>query len=1039
MSSEAEGSSFSFVEAEHKVLKYWDENKIFKKSLENTADAAPYIFYDGPPFATGLPHHGHLVGGTLKDIIPRYFTMKGRYVERRFGWDCHGLPVENEIDKKLGMSALEAVEKLGVGGYNDECRGIVSRYTKEWEKTVTRMGRWVDFENDYKTMDPTFMESVWWVFKTLWDKDLIYKGKKVVPFSTALHTTLSNFEAALNYKDITDQAVTVLFKARGEDAYFAAWTTTPWTLPSNLCLCAGADIDYVLVSDPDVDLPYYLAAARMDYYGKKKELKVLKELKGSDLLGNKFEPLLPYFGELEKEGCFQVLNDGYVTTESGTGIVHIAPGFGEDDFRVMSEAGIKSIVCPVNNLGKFTSEVDDLVDVYVKDADKEIIKRLKSEGKFLEQSSYNHSYPFCYRTDTPLIYKAVPSWYVKVEQIRDKMVKNNQQVNWVPNHLKDGRFGNWLAGARDWSISRTRVWGNPLPVWINDVNEKAICVGSTSELKELSGQCPADLHRENVDGITFTIDGEEGTYHRVPDVLDCWFESGSMPYAQLHYPFENKEVFEGGFPAEFIAEGLDQTRGWFYTLNVLSTALFDKPAFKNVIVNGMILAGDGKKMSKSLRNYTAPDDLMEEYGADALRLTLITSGLVKAEDMRFTDDGVRDMVRRALLPWFNAFKFFQTYAEVDGWNPKDHFKQGDNILDSWLISRLQSLVQTVDEQMEAYQLYNVIPALFSFIEDLTNWYIRLNRRRFWEEGLSDDKQIAYSALYQTLLTLSKLMAPLAPFLSEHIFLELKKMGAISEESVHLCRYPASDSSVINSVLEDAVDRMIQVLLLGRQKRISVKIKVKTPLSKLVVIHKEQKILDEIKKLERYIKTELNVKDVSYSLNEDQFITLFAKPNSPVLGKKMGKKFGLVRKEIEALPSTTLAQIEAGESVEICDEKMGASEILIFREAKEGTGAMSNRFISIELDCTLTDELVLEGLAREVVNRVQKTRKEKGFNVSDRIKLEFSGDEKIVKAINGYSDYIKGETLCDSMTDHPGVSGESFTVDGLDLTLKIERV
>jgi isoleucyl-tRNA synthetase len=1033
--------SFSFVKTEHDILEFWKEKKIFQKSLEKTKGNAPYIFYDGPPFATGLPHHGHLVGSILKDAVPRYWTMKGRYVERRFGWDCHGLPVEHEIDKKLGMSAQDAVKKLGIKGYNDECRGIVQRYTSEWEKTITRIGRWVDFENDYKTMDVTFMESVWWVFKQLWDKKLIYQGTRVVPFSTALGTVLSNFEAGQNYQDVQDPAVTVLFKVKEEDTYLAAWTTTPWTLPSNLCLCAGADIDYVLVKEKDSGKKIYFAKERLESYSKKREFEILEEMKGSKLKGKKYEPLLPYFKKYEANGAFQVLNDDYVTTDAGTGIVHIAPAFGDDDNRVMKEAKIDAIECPIDDSGLFTEEISDFVGQYVKDADKNIIKKLKEEDKLFEQSVLVHSYPFCPRSDTPLINKVIPSWYVSVESIKDKLLKSNDQVRWVPDHLKEGRFGKWLEGARDWSISRNRIWGTPLPVWKNDKTDNFVCIGSIEELKKYSGVEVDDLHRENVDEIEFSIDGEEGTYKRITEVLDCWFESGSMPYAQLHYPFENKEIFEQGFPAEFIAEGLDQTRGWFYTLTVLSTALFEKPAFKNVIVNGIVNAEDGKKMSKRLKNYTAPDELMEDFGADALRLYLINSGLVRAEDQKFADTGVKDMVRRALLPWFNSFKFFSTYATVDGWNSKDNFKIGDNITDRWVLSNLQTLKKNISKEMEEYKLYNVVPALFTFIEDLTNWYIRLNRARFWGEGLNDDKCSAYSTLYTCIKELSTAMAPFSPFLSEYVYQELLKFnpGSVEAESVHLCDYPVADESMIIPELEDAVDRMQQIILLGRQKRNQVQIKVKTPLSTLTVLHKEKSTLDEISKLEGYIQTELNIKNVVYSQDEDKFIRLFCKPNSPVLGKRFGKNFGKIRKQIEGLGAAELGELEAKGELTIDGEVFKTDDILVFREAKEGTQALSNRFISIDLDCELNEDLIHEGLAREVVNRIQKTRKDLDFNVDDRIKVGYEGDPVLVQAISKHAQYISRETLTAKL--EKGLSGDTvdFKVEAYELKLSIQRV
>ncbi|MCP4912212.1 MAG: isoleucine--tRNA ligase [Oligoflexia bacterium] len=1034
--------SFSFVEAEHGVLKFWKDKEIFKKSLDKTRGNDPYIFYDGPPFATGLPHHGHLVASTLKDIVPRYFTMKGRYVERRFGWDCHGLPVEHEIDKKLGMSAQDAVKKLGVKGYNDECRSIVDRYTNEWEKTITRIGRWVDFENDYKTMDTPFMESVWWVFKQLWDKNLIYQGTRVVPFSTALGTVLSNFEAGQNYQDVQDPAITVLFKIKDEDAYLAAWTTTPWTLPSNLCLCAGADIDYVKVKDEDLGKTFYMAKDRLEAYSKKRNFTVVEEMKGSDLKGKRYEPLFPYFNKFEADGGFQVLNDDYVTTDAGTGIVHIAPGFGEDDNRVMKEAGLEEVfACPVDDAGKYTHHITDYEGRYVKEADKDIMKRLKDEGKLYEQSVLVHSYPFCYRSDTPLIYKAIPSWYVRVEEIKARLLKSNEQIHWVPGHIKEGRFGKWLEGARDWSISRNRVWGTPLPVWFNKTTENFVCIGSIEELKKYSGVEVDDLHRESVDDLKFTIEGEEGEYQRITEVLDCWFESGSMPYAQLHYPFENKEIFEKGFPAEFIAEGLDQTRGWFYTLTILATALFDKPAFKNVIVNGLVMAEDGKKMSKSLRNFTSPDLLMEEYGADAMRLYLINSGLVKAEEMRFADAGVKDMVRRALLPWFNSYKFFRTYAKVDGWNVNDHFEESENITDRWIISNLQTLKKNISVEMEGYRLYNVVPALFTFIEDLTNWYIRLNRTRFWADGLEKDKCSAYSTLFTCLKELSAAMAPFAPFLSEFIYQDLRSFvadGKGMEESVHLCDYPVADESKINSMLEEAVDRMQQIILLGRQKRTEVKIKVKTPLASCTVVHKDQALLDEIKKLEEYIQTELNIKEITYSTEENDFITLYAKPNLPVLGKRLGKRMGQFMGMIKGLSGDDLLKLESEGSIELGGEKFESTDFLIFREAKEGTNAVSNRFISIDIDCNLTPELISEGLAREVVNRIQKTRKEDGLNVDDRINVVFNASEELSKVIETHKDYISKETLTLSLTSGDTTGGADLPIDEHAFSLKITK-
>jgi isoleucyl-tRNA synthetase len=1010
--NESENTSFSFVKSEHKIIDFWKDQQIFKKSLEQTKKGKPYIFYDGPPFATGLPHHGHLLASTLKDIVPRYFTMKGRYVERRFGWDCHGLPIEHQIDQKLGMSAQDAVKQLGVKGYNDECRSIVQRFTSEWEKTITRIGRWVDFENDYKTMDPEFMESVWWVVSELWKKDYIYQGTKVVPFSTALGTVLSNFEASSNYQDVQDPAVTVLFKVKDQDFYIAAWTTTPWTLPSNLALCMGPEIEYVKIHDKDKDIKFIIAKERVEAYSKKRNYEILESYTGAQLKGTRYEPLFPYFKQHEAVGAFVVLNDNYVTTSDGTGIVHIAPAFGEDDNRVMKEAGITAIECPVDDAGKFTAEVKDFAGVHVKLADKEIIKKLKDEGKLYDQGVLVHSYPFCPRSNTPLIYKAIPSWYVSVEKIKERLLKSNSQINWTPSHIKEGRFGKWLEGSRDWAISRNRIWGTPIPIWINDKTNNRVCIGSIEELYKLTGTKVTDLHKESVDDLTFTQTGEEGVYRRIPEVLDCWFESGSMPYAQLHYPFENKKMFDEGYPAEFIAEGLDQTRGWFYTLTVLSTALFDKPAFKNVIVNGLVMAEDGKKMSKSLKNYTPPDELMETFGADALRLYLINSGLVKGEEQRFVDSGVKDMVRKVLLPWQNSFKFFQTYAEVDGWSPVNNFKTSDNIVDKWLISNLQTLKKNIANEMEEYHLYNVVPALFTFIEDLTNWYIRLNRARFWGDGLNDDKCAAYSTLYTALKEFTISMAPFAPFFSEYVFQELRKMNPTEVLSVHLCEYPIANDYLIDSDLETAVGRMQQIILLGRQKRNQVQIKVKTPLKRLTIIHKEQKLLNEISKLGEYIQTELNVKNIEFSTNEGDFIKLYAKANLPVLGKKLGKDMGKFKAMIEKLDGAALTALEEEGSLVLEGITFFPEEVLIFREAKVGTEAMSNRFISIDMDTKPDQSLIDEGHAREISSAIQKQRKALNFNVDDRITVEFKGNDKFTALLSNptHVKYIQDQTL-----------------------------
>ena len=1033
-------SSFSFVAMEHDILKLWERHDVFQQSLARTAHKQPYVFYDGPPFATGLPHHGNLVGSVLKDVVPRYWTMKGRYVLRRFGWDCHGLPIEQEIDKKLGMSAKETVAKLGVAGYNAECRAIVERYVAEWRKTITRLGRWVDFDDDYKTMDAWYMESVWWVVKQLWDKGLVYQGFKVMPVSTALETVLANFEAGQNYMDVQDPAVTVLFALADEDAYLAAWTTTPWTLPANLAICVHADVDYVRVADADAGLAFYLAEARLPAYrDRHPALTVEARVKGADLIGRRYRPLFDYFERESARGAFVVVADDYVTTDEGTGLVHQAPAFGEDDLRVLQAAGIEAFACPVTMSGRFTDAVRDFAGQFVKDADSHIIRRLQADGALYDRDTIVHSYPHCYRTDKPLIYRAVPSWFVRVTRLRDVLAATNEQVRWVPEHVKHGRFGNWIKDANDWAISRNRVWGTPLPIWVNDTTGSTHCIGSLDELEKLAGARPDDLHRENVDPLTFEVAGEAGVYRRVEEVLDCWFESGSMPYAQLHYPYENQEVFAQGFPAEYIAEGLDQTRGWFYTLMVLAAALFEKPAFRNVIVNGMVLAEDGKKMSKSLRNYTPPDELMEAYGADALRLYLINSGLVRAEEQRFADRGVRDMARRALLPWYNAFTFLKTYASLDQWTPDKGTHRGDNILDQWILSRLQTLKSTVDAEMKRYRLYNVVPALFSFIADLTNWYIRLNRQRFWTEDVGADKIAAYSTLHTTVQELSLAMAPFAPFLSEHIYQTLAELGehAAKPVSVHLCGYPEAEDSLKQPLLEAAVVRMQQVIELGRSKREEAKIGLRTPLRQVTIIHRDAALLDEIRSLGNYVKAELNVKAVNYATDESQYITLYAKPNFPVLGKRLGKRMREFQALIQALDAADIEALQERGSIELGGERFDTQEIDIFRAAQPGTNVISNRSVSIDLDCRLDDDLVREGWAREFVHCVQRARRDSGLAVNDRIRIGYRGDAALADAIAAHRAYVAGETLATEF--EPALrEGREFEaeIDGKKLTFSI---
>ncbi|MCP5463769.1 MAG: isoleucine--tRNA ligase [Deltaproteobacteria bacterium] len=1003
--------NINFAKEEEKTLAFWQDNRIFEKSNEVRDASKRFGFYDGPPFATGLPHYGHLLAGIIKDIIPRYWNMKGYHVERRFGWDCHGLPIEYEIDKTLGISGAAGVKEFGIAKYNDECRSIVLRYTSEWEKTVNRIGRWVDFKNDYKTMDVNFMESVWWVFKQLWDKGLVYKGYRVMPYSTAVATPLSNFEASSNYKEVQDPAVTVRFKIKDQDnTSFLAWTTTPWTLPSNLALAVHPELNYVKIKVLETGEFLILGESRLKSYFKKEDAyEVIETYKGADLKDTHYEPLFPYFAERAQSGAFRVLVDDYVTDADGSGIVHQAPAFGEDDFRVCKDNGIE-IVLPVDEDGRFTNEVPDFEGRAVKEADKDIIARLKNEGQLFRHDTISHNYPFCWRSDTPLIYRAVSSWFVSVEKIKEQMIKSNADTHWVPEHLRDGRFGNWLENARDWNISRNRFWGNPLPIWENKETGEYLCFGSKKELEEATGKSFDDLHREHLDDVAIADPNGKGEFKRVPEVLDCWFESGSMPYAQAHYPFENKEQFEQSFPADFIAEGLDQTRGWFYTLTVLGTALFGQSPFKNVVVNGMVLAEDGKKMSKRLKNYPDPTEILDEYGADALRLFMIQSAAVRAEELRFSEAGVKDIVRRILLKWWNSYSFFNSYVTIDQWEPA-HTKPpvSKNVLDQWILSRLQSLLKQTEKEMALYHLYNVVPALLDFIEDLTNVYIRLNRKRFWAEGENTDKEAAYGTLYYVLYTMCQVMAPFTPFLAEQMFQNLK-LG-FGKESVHLEDFPVASEEFIRNDLEESVAIMNRVVLMARNLREKQNIKVKIPLKKISIIHRDDAMLSHVKILESYIKEELNVREVLYQTNEDEFVELTAKANGAALGKRLGKKFGPVNKAVQNLAHEQIVALEKGEMITVEGETLGAGDVLVYRNAKKGhDGVVSDAIITIDLDTSLEQDQLLEGMAREVVNRVQKLRKTADLKLDDRIQVQCLAEGELKDAVEAHLDYIKDQVL-----------------------------
>lgn len=1011
-------SDVSLPGLEEQVLAFWDKNQIFEKSVNERQNAKAFSFYDGPPFATGLPHYGHLLAGTLKDIVPRYWTMKGYSVRRVFGWDCHGLPVENEINKAHKITSNKDVYAMGVDQYNKLCRSIVQRYSEEWKRSVRRIGRWVDMENAYFTMDVSFMESVWWVFKQLYDQGLIYEGYKVVPYSTGLSTPLSNFEAGQNYKQVQDPAITVAFPLITDpNKSLLAWTTTPWTLPSNLGLAVGKDLTYVEVREKSSGKIFIAAEALYRAaFGKNAADKavdttheVVKTMKGSELLGLEYAPLFDFFKDKRREGAFKVIYADHVTLDSGTGIVHMAPAYGEEDYFACKRENMP-IVNPVDDDGMFTREVPPYTGKRVKDADKEIIGDIKKTGRLVKQETIMHSYPFCPRTDTPLIYRAVSSWFVRVEQIKEKILKANSTTAWVPEHLRDGRFGNWLENARDWAISRNRFWGTPLPIWRNAEGEM-ICVGSREELEKLTGAKVSDLHMDAIDKLTIASPTGQSPLKRITPVLDCWFESGSMPYAQWGYPKTNAKEFEKNFPADFIAEGLDQTRGWFYTLTVIGAALFGKSPFKNVVVNGLVLAEDGKKMSKSLKNYPDPMEVLGKHGADAVRLYMIDSPVVKAQELKFSEKGVSDVVRKILLRWWNAYGFFVGYANVDGFSPKGDSHRSPNLLDQWILSRLNSLIRNTEREMNAYRLYNVVPELLQFIEELTNTYIRFNRPHFWKSGMPEDKRYAYETLYHCLMTFSKVMAPFAPFMSESTYQNLKSVLREKKESVHLEDYPTYDESLIKPELEDAVRAMDALVTLGRNHREKIEVKAKIPLLSMRVINRDAKLLENLKRFEPYFQDELNIREIHYAHNEDDFVAVSAKANFPVLGKRVGAKMKEVAAAIQKLALADLLKLESGKKVTVAGEDIELSDVEIRRAPKDGKPNVSvHAYVSIEVDPTVNDDQKREGDLRELTRLVNQTRKARDLKLNDRIRVELPEDCKPLLSSEKFKSFFMTETL-----------------------------
>lgn len=1019
---------FSLMEDE--MCERWKKIDAFKTSVKKSEGRKPFSFYDGPPFATGLPHYGHILAGTIKDVVCRWAHQTGHYVERRFGWDCHGLPIEFEIEKMKGIKSSKDI--IGPGGcgiaqYNEWCREIVMRFASEWEVIVGRMGRWIDFQNDYKTMNLSYMESVWWVFKTLWDKGLVYRGYKVMPYSYACTTVLSNHEAGMNYNDVSDPSVVVNFPwVDDKEVMFLAWTTTPWTLPSNLMLCVNADMKYVQVKDKDSGKKYILMEARLaQLYPKlakappkpgKEPYEVIETYTGKDLVGREYVPLFDFFQRKHKDGAFRVVSDPYVTSESGTGVVHQAPGFGEDDYRVCMNHGIiqkgETIPCPVDENGEYTDEVPTWKGINVKDADKSIMQELKSKGRLVSSGTIVHSYPFCWRSDKPLIYRACPSWFVNKEKIKQGVLDSSNQTRWVPEAVRTGRFNNLVKGAPDWAVSRSRYWGCPLPIWHSEDWEVKVCLGSVEELEKASGQKVTDLHRHHIDHLTIPDPrgGDRPPLKRVPEVFDCWFESGSMPYGQGHYPFENKEKFEGSFPADFIAEGLDQTRGWFMSLLTLSTGCFEKPCFKNLIVNGMVLAEDGKKMSKRLKNYPDPMDVVKKHCADALRLYLINSPVVHGQELRFKEDGVRDVVKDVLLPTYHAAKFFTIQHNrliLAGHKFSTELPPSDNVMDRWVLAASTSLIRFLGQEMAAYRLSTVLQGdegLMRWVDNLTNWYVRMNRSRLKGSGGADDWRQSLATLFRVLLVTSQCLAPFCPFIADTIYLQIAPLLPKSqqEDSVHYTEIPPVDEKLFDPAMLRQVECMQKVAKMVRTIRDRKGIGLRKPVKEIVVIHRDAQFLADVEAMSGYIREEVNTFEVKTTSEEDKWVTTAADPNVPKIGarfKKEGKKFA---DAVRADPAGVAAKLLADGKVTLHGEDLTETEVNLVRTFRPGVSDYETHTDGkvLVLMSTLRDEAVLvEGAAREFVSRVQTLRKRAKLQMTDKVSVWWECDDEIlIKAL-----------------------------------------
>ena len=1046
-------TDMNFVEREKETAKFWKDNDIFQKSIKQREGDPTYMFFDGPPTANGKPHIGHVLTRVIKDMIPRYHAMKGEYVPRKAGWDTHGLPVEIEVEKIIGIEGKEAIEEYGVEPFIEKCKESVWKYEGMWREFSDIVGFWADMDNPYVTYHDDFIESEWWALKQIFDKDLLYKGYKVVPYCPSCGTPLSSHEVAQGYKTLKEKSAVVRFKAKDGDFYFLAWTTTPWTLPSNTALCVNPHESYVKVVDGEYT--YIMAEALVEkVLGEGKE--ILERYIGTDLEGMEYEPLYECArAAAEKQGkkAHFVTVDEYVTMTDGTGIVHIAPAFGEDDSRIGRNYDLPLLKF-VDEQGRMTPDTPfagyrckptqkEMKEGAVS-ADPEILKDLKERGLLAAAPKFEHDYPHCWRCGTPLIYYARESWFIRMTAVKDDLVANNKKINWIPKSIGEGRFGDWLENIQDWALSRDRYWGTPLPVWICDDCGKKHAIGSKQELKEMSTNCPDDieLHKPFIDRVELKCPCCGGVMHRVPEVIDCWFDSGSMPFAQHHYPFENQELFKAQFPASFISEAVDQTRGWFYSLHAISTLIFNEPCFKNVIVLGLVQDENGQKMSKSKGNAVDPMEALARYGADAIRWYFIVNSAPWLPS-RFYGKAVMEGQRKFLGTLWNTYAFYVLYANIDNFNPLEHALEYDKlaVIDKWILSRLNSTIKTVDANMAAYKIPESGKALQAFTDDLSNWYVRRSRTRFWAKGMEQDKINAYMTLYTSLITLSKLAAPMIPFMTEEIYQNLvRSIDSDAPESIHLTDYPVADESMIDPELEENMDHVLKIVVLGRAARNESGIKNRQPIARMMV-----KAPYEIPEFYQEIITEeLNIKKVEMTDDADSFISYTFKPQLKTVGPKFGKLVGGIRKALTEIDGSA-AMKELNEEGTLTLDINGVSvvlsrdDLLIDMAQSEGFETQSDGKVTVVLDKKLTPELIEEGFVRELISKIQTMRKEAGFEVMDRIRLFVSGNERLEKIIRDNSGTIGRDVLADDFTvGGTGGYTKDWKINGEPVTLGVEK-